>query len=291
MDNMRGIMLMVAAMAAFALEDMFVKKVAATLPIGQILTLLGMGGGIIFALMALRRGQRLWSRALLSRPVLLRNSGEIVGTLCYVTAIALTPLASASAILQATPLAVTLGAALFMGAQVGWRRWTAISVGFAGVLIVVRPGLDGFEPASIFAVVAVFGLALRDLATRATPRNVGSLQLSAYGFFMLVPVGLVMMAFVQGPVAIDRTDALSLLGALVMGVSGYYAIVEAMRVGDVAVVTPFRYTRLIFALVIAMAAFGEHPDTMTLVGAAVIISSGLYTLWRERALSLRRAGR
>lgn len=289
MENLRGIVLMVASMAFFAVEDMLVKKVSATLPVGQILMILGAGGALAFGAMALSRGQRLWSGALFSRPVLLRNLGEVIGTMGFVLALALTPLSSASAILQATPLAVTLGAALFLGAQVGWRRWSAILVGFCGVLLIIRPGLEGFEPASLFAVQAVFGLALRDLATRATPRSVGSLQLSAYAFALLVPLGAVMLAVSGGAVMPARPEALSLAGALLAGVIGYYMIVEASRIGDVAVITPFRYTRLIFALIIAVSVFGERPDALTLLGAAIIMASGLYTLLRERALAARRA--
>lgn len=285
MENLRGIALMVAAMAGFALEDMFVKQIAEVMSVGQILATLGLGGALAFGAMAMMRGQRLWSRALLTRPVLLRNLGEVTGTLGFVYALALTPLAVASSILQATPLVVTLGAAVFMGAQVGWRRWSAIAVGLCGVLLIVRPGLSGFDPAALFAVLAVFGLALRDLATRATPRSVGSLQLSTYAFAMLVPLGLGLMAMGDGPVPVDAATWALLAGALVMGVAAYYAIVEAMRVGEVAVVTPFRYTRLIFALIIAMLVFGEQPDTLTLAGAAIIIGSGLYTLWREARLS------
>ncbi|TCP63223.1 drug/metabolite transporter (DMT)-like permease [Rhodovulum bhavnagarense] len=291
MENLRGIALMVAAMAGFALEDMFVKRVADQLPVGQILAILGTGGGLAFAAMALARGQRLWSRALLTRPVILRNAGEVMGTLGFVYALALTPLSVASSILQATPLAVTLGAAVFLGAQVGWRRWSAIGIGFFGVLLIVRPGLAGFDPASLFAVMGVMGLALRDLATRATPRSVGSLQLATYAFCMLIPLGLVLMAFGDGPAPIDTATWVQLAGALVMGVAGYYAIVEAMRVGEVAVVTPFRYTRLIFALVIGVLVFGERPDALTLAGAAIIIGSGLYTLWREARLSRKAHGR
>ncbi|MBK1634484.1 DMT family transporter [Rhodovulum adriaticum] len=285
MENLRGIALMVAAMAGFALEDMFVKRVAEVLPVGQILVILGTGGALAFGAMAMARGQRLWSRALLTRPVILRNTGEVVGTLGFVTALALTPLSVASSILQATPLAVTLGAALFLGAQVGWRRWSAIAIGLFGVLLIVRPGLAGFDPAALFAVMAVIGLALRDLATRATPRSVGSLQLATYAFAMLVPLGLILLALGPAPAPIDAVTWARLGGALVMGVAGYYAIVEAMRVGEVAVVTPFRYTRLIFALIIGVLVFGERPDALTLVGAAIVITSGLYTLWREARLS------
>ncbi|WP_212525669.1 DMT family transporter [Actibacterium sp. MT2.3-13A] len=290
MDNLRAILLMVAAMAGFALEDMFIKHVSATLPIGQILLVLGTGGAVIFAALALRQGARLISRDLFTRPVLLRNAGEVIGTMGFVLAIAMTPLSSASAILQATPLAVTLGAALFLGEQVGWRRWSAIGIGFFGVLMVIRPGLSGFEPASLFAVQAVVGLALRDLATRATPRNVTTMQLSTYGFATLVPLGAVLLAVSPETLQpIPGPTALRLAGALGFGVTSYYAIVAAMRMGEVSVVTPFRYARLVFALIIGTLVFGEHPDAWTLAGAALIIGSGLYTFAREAQLRRRRA--
>ncbi len=281
MDNLRGSMLMVLAMAGFALEDMFIKRLAAAMPVGQIIALVGLGGAVIFAAICTAQRRRLWSRDLLARPVILRNLGEMAGTLCFVSAIALTPLSQASAIIQAMPLAVTLGAALFLGAPVGWRRWTAILAGFAGVLMVVRPGLAGFAPASLFAVAAVIALATRDLATRAVPPTISSMQLSAYAFATLVPTGAVLLAVSGGPVAVDAGGARDLSLALLCAVAAYYAIVAAMRVGEVAVVTPFRYTRLVFALIIGVAVFGERPDPWTLIGAAVIVASGVYTILRE----------
>lgn len=289
MENLRGSALMVLAMAGFALEDMFVKRLSYDLPVGQILVFLGAGGAVMFGAIAVGRGHRLFSRDLITTPVMLRNLGELIGTLGFVTAIALTPLASASAILQATPLAVTLGAALFLGEDVGWRRWSAILVGFAGVLMVIRPGFAGFEPASLFAVQAVFGLALRDLATRAVPRTVTSMQLSCYGFATIVPAGLIMVWISGGAVNPDATQWRDIGLALILGVAGYYAIVAAMRVGEVSFVTPFRYSRLIFALIIAVTLFDERPDALTLIGASIIISSGLYTLLRERRLRRRLA--
>ena len=291
MENLRGAAVMVLAMAAFALEDMFIKWLAVDISTGQILILLGAGGAVIFGLLAQRRGGRLFSRDFLHRAVLLRNLGEVIGTMGFVTALALTPLSSASAILQATPLAVTLGAALFMQETVGWRRWSAILVGFAGVLMIVRPGLDGFQPASLFAVQGVVGLAIRDLATRAVPRSIGAMQLSSYAFGLLVPTGVVLM-LVQGhgPVALSSTHWAQMAGALVLGLVGYYSIVSAMRLGEVSVVTPFRYSRLIFAIIIGVGVFGESPDSLTLIGAALIVGSGLYTLIREARMH-RRASR
>ncbi|SLN13838.1 Riboflavin transporter [Roseovarius gaetbuli] len=287
MENLRGSILMVLAMAGFALEDMFIKRLAVNLPVGQIVIFLGIGGAIIFAAITLSQGHRLLSRDVISRPVLLRNFGELIGTIGFVTAIALTPLSSASAILQATPLAVTLGAALFLGEAVGWRRWSAILVGFCGVLMVIRPGVQGFEPASLFAVQGVIGLAIRDLATRAVPRSISSMQLSTYAFATLVPAGLILLAISGTPAVPSAVDWRDFGFAMITGVAAYYAIVAAMRLGDVAVITPFRYSRLVFALIIGTTLFDERPDVWTLTGAAIIIASGLYTFLRERRVARR----
>lgn len=289
MDNLRenfhGSLLMVAAMAGFALEDMFIKAMGARLPVGEVLALLGAGGALIFGAIALWRGDRLISRDLLAGPVLLRNAGEILGTICFVSAVIFTPLAQASAILQATPLAVTLGAALFLGETVGWRRWSAILIGFAGVLIVIRPGTEGFSVLSLLAVVAVVGLAVRDLATRRVPRAITSMQLATYGFGVLVPAGVAIGLVTPVPVLMPSLAEWGMIaGALIVGPLGYYALIAAMRIGEVSVITPFRYTRLIFAMAISWAVFSEPPDRWTLIGGAVIVASGLYTLWRQARL-------
>jgi len=281
-DNMIGIMLMLGAMAMFAVEDAFIKKLADGMGTGQILVFLGVGGFAVFAVIAKRQGLQVFSRDLLLGPVLLRNFGEIMGTSGYVLAVVLTPLSSASAILQATPLAVALGAALFLKQAVGWRRWVAIGAGFIGVLIVIRPGLEGFQPASLFAVQGVIGLSIRDLATRAMPGRVSSMVLSAFGFGVVIPAGLVIMLF-EGPVVMpDGAQSALIAAALIVGPIGYYMIVAAMRVGEVAVVTPYRYVRLVFAMIIGVFAFGEVLDFHTMLGASIIIGSGLFTIYRER---------
>lgn len=291
-DNLRGALLMTLAMAGFAIEDMFIKLLSGSIPIGQILALLGLAGAAVFGAITTRRQQPLFSRTLLTRPVLIRNVGEVVGTVGFVLGFVLASLSTASAILQATPLVVTLGAALFLGAQVGWRRWIAILVGFFGVILIVRPGMAGFEPASLFAVLGMLGLAVRDIATRATPASVTSYQLSAWAFGLMAPTGLIMMAIMgTPPVMPDLTATLLLLAAVAVGVLAYNAVVNAMRIGEIPVVTPFRYARMVFALIVAITVFGERPDAMTYLGAAIIISAGLFTLWREtRRPSLVRAG-
>ena len=135
MDNIRGSALMVLAMAGFALEDTFIKFVSADLPVGQILFMMGIGGAVIFGAISVLKGDRFVSRDFLVTPVLLRNLGEMIAAFGYITALTLIPLSTVAAIIQATPLCVTLGAALFMGEQVGWRRWSAIVVGFFAFVI------------------------------------------------------------------------------------------------------------------------------------------------------------
>jgi drug/metabolite transporter (DMT)-like permease len=283
MDNLRGATLMVLAMLGFAIEDSFIKLMGDALPVGQILMMLGAGGALVFAAVVLLQGRALFEREMLAMPVLLRAIGEIAGTMCFISAIVFTPLSTASAILQATPLVVTLGAALFLGEAVGWRRWAAISVGFMGVLMIIRPGLDGFSPLSLFAVGGVFGLALRDISTRKIPQTLSSMQLSFLGFVVLVPAGFAMLWLTDQPLAPLDTRLWSLIAAAIgIGVFAYYGIVAAMRVGEVSFVTPFRYSRLIFAMVIGIAFFGERPDALTVLGGGIIVASGIYTVLRER---------
>lgn len=274
---------MVASMAGFALEDMFIKWVAVDVPTGQILLLLGLCGTPVFAAFARRQGGGFWVRAAFHPAVVWRNAGEMVGSAGFVTALALTPLTSATAIFQAAPLVVTLGAALFLGEQVGWRRWTAIAVGFCGVMLIIRPGMEGFELASLWSVVAVVGLSVRDLATRKVPESISTLQVAAWGFASVGVLGAGMLTLSGGAVWLTGVQAVCLAAALCLGIASYWAIIAAMRLGEVSVITPFRYSRLVFAMVIGAIVFAERPDALTLTGAAIIIGSGLYTFARERA--------
>lgn len=273
---------MIASMAGFAVEDMFLKTAARELPVGQILMIFGGAGMIGFAILAKANGARLITPALISPAILVRAVFEVAGRLFYTLAIAVTTLSSASAILQATPLVVVAGAALIFGEKVGWRRWSAIFVGFIGVLVILRPGLDGFTPLSILAVLGMLGFAGRDLATRAAPKTISNLTLGVYGFAMMVPTGAALLAWTGGAVWPSGPIAAALLGATVFGVAGYYALTAAMRVGEVSLVTPFRYTRLLFALVLGVLVFAERPDAATLIGSGIIVASGIYTLLRGR---------
>ncbi|WP_304950863.1 DMT family transporter [Sulfitobacter sp.] len=283
MDNLRGALIMVLSMLGFAIEDMFIKLIGTDIPIGQIIFMLGTGGALCYGAMVVMKGEPLMDRAMLTRPILLRALGEIVGTLGFVSAIVLTPISSASAILQATPLVVTLGAALFLGDPVGWRRWSAILVGMLGVLLVIRPGMDSFQALSLLAVLGVLGLSLRDLATRRVPKSTSTFQLSFLAFLALVPASLLFMLGTGTAFApMSGVQWLFMGAALTTGMVAYYGIVAAMRIGEISFVTPFRYARLLFAMVVGITIFGERPDLLTYVGATVIVASGIYTVWRER---------
>ncbi|NUB43364.1 DMT family transporter [Fertoebacter nigrum] len=273
---------MVGSMFAFAFEDLFLKRAAMALPPGQVIAMMGAVGALCFWAVAAWKGQPILTRVALSRPALIRSLAEAVAAMLYITALALIPLTMNAAILQASPLAVTMGAALFLGEPVGWRRWTAIALGFLGVLIILRPGTDGFAAAGLLTVACVVVLVVRDLATRVMPASIGTFQLTTWAYIALIPAGLVLMVLAGDTpqlIADDRWG--DLIGALLTGLVGYWAVTAAMRLGEVSVVAPFRYARLVFAMVLAMLFLGERPDVATLLGSALIIGSGLYTYFRE----------
>lgn len=282
MDNTRGSLYMVLAMAAFALEDMFVRLSSTTLPAGEVLLLFGIGGMTIFIILTLRRGEKIFHKAILSRPLLIRMACEAIGRVFFTLALMLTPISSASAILQATPLVVVMGAVIFFGEKIGWRRWTAILFGFMGVLLIIKPGLSGFDPLSILALIGMLGFAGRDLATRAATPELSNIQLSVYGFFILIPTGLAMLFYTGGAVVPDALSTVYIMGTITFGSLAYYALTVAMRTGDISIVTPFRYTRMVFALAVGVIVFAERPDWITLLGVTIIISGGIYTLLRNR---------
>jgi len=283
MNNIKGILLVIASMAGFTLEDTFIKYLSKTVSTGQILFFLGLAGALIFAAMALAKGHNITTRRFWTRITITRASCEAFGALSFVTALALVPLSTVAAVFQTTPLVITMGSALFFKEHVGWRRWTAIVIGFVGVLIIIRPGLNSFNPNALFVLIAVFFIATRDLITRLVPTDVPSTIVASQGFGSLIFTAPIAMIFSATPfVAINAQESYYFIGALIFGVSGYYAIVAAMRIGDASAVTPFRYTRLVFSLIVGVVVFHERPDALTLIGAALIISTGLYTFLRER---------
>ncbi|MBK4216063.1 DMT family transporter [Paracoccus caeni] len=280
--NARAAGLMTLSMALFAVEDAFLKQMTTLMPVAQLLAMLGLLGLAIFWTRLAWQGKRLWSPALRHPLVVTRNLGEVAGSVCFVTALAVGELASAAAILQALPLMIVLGAALFLGETVGWRRWLSVGVGFVGVLMILRPGTDAFQPAALWALASVVALTARDLATRRIAAEIPSDQLSASAYGAMVPVSLILLAVMPGgPVMPTPAGIGMILGAAIFGAAGYAALVASTRQGEASVIAPFRYTRLGFALIVAALVFGERPDAMTLAGAGLIALAGGYAMWRE----------
>jgi drug/metabolite transporter (DMT)-like permease len=289
MNNLRASLLMVAAMAGFAIEDVIIKQISVTLAVPQLLFVLGVLGFMLLAAICQWRGEGILERSFFSRAVLARNLGEMVGSVGFCTALALVPISVASAILQALPLTVTLGAALFLGETVGWRRWAAIVTGMAGVLVILRPFGEGFDAHALWAVMGVAGMTLRDLASRRIRAQISSLRLAAWGFGAVAVAGLVIQP--MGPPLRMLTVAESWMMAATafMGIASYLCMIIAIRAGEVSAIAPLRYVRLVFALLIAVLLLGERPDAPTLIGAGLIVAAGLYALWRERLRALASA--
>ena len=275
---------MILAMAGFAFEDLFIKTLSAHLPVSEIIIILGSTGSIIFLIIAKLQRAPIIHKDLLNRHVITRTVFELFGALFFVIAIALTPLSSASAILQITPLLVTIGAAVFFRENVGWRRWTAVLIGFIGVLLILRPGFGSFMPASIFALLGAMFLAGRDLATRAMEVKLPSVTIALYAFLAFGISGIFIMPFNSAMIALTSTDIMYFIGASVFGVIAYYSLVIASRIGEMSVISPFRYSRIVFAMLLSILVLKENPDSLTLIGATIIVASGLYTFLRENVL-------
>jgi drug/metabolite transporter (DMT)-like permease len=291
-ENLRAAIVLTVAMLFFAIEDVFIKLLASELPFSEVLGLLGLAGFLYFWARLRLDGERFWTADLLHPTVVVRNSTEAVAAIGLVVALALTDLSVTAAIIQAVPLFIALGAAVFLNEPVGWRRTSAIVIGFLGVLMVVRPGLDGFEPVSLMAVIAAVTLAIRDLATRQVPASISSAHLSASAFLAILVAAVLMgLALGETPVLPDLRQTGLGLACVSMTIAGYTLLVTATRIGEPSALAPVRYSRLVFALILAVIVFGERLDAMTLAGAAIIVLSGAYTMWRtaRRAARLARA--
>ena len=283
-ENIKGALLMATAMAGFTSSDAMVKLVSEDMNVGQIMFIRGLGSSILILLIAWRLGALRGLAALRNPYFALRTLAEVVASITYLTALSLIPLPNASAILQALPLAVTMGAALFLAEPVGWRRWGAILVGFCGVLIIIRPGAEGFTGASLLVVGSVIGAATRDLVTKKIDRAIPSLFISAVTSIVITTVGAILIVPYGGwkPVSFGNLAALT-FGAATL-VMGYQTIIMAMRTGEISFIAPFRYLSLVFSILLGIFVLAEMPDFWMLVGASIVIAAGLYAFYREHKL-------
>jgi drug/metabolite transporter (DMT)-like permease len=214
-------------------------------------------------------------------PVALRIVGEVGGTILFLLAITHLPLANVAAIILSLPLAITLGAVLMFGERVGWRRWLAIAAGFIGVLIIVRPGAAGFNQFTLLALGSVAFYALRDLATKQIPADVPALFVTLLTTISMTVVGGLLMMPLGGWATPSGSALVLLTAAAVLVLIGYQCVIMALRIGDISAVAPFRYTQLLWAMLLGYLIFGDLPDGAMIFGASIIVASGLYAFHRE----------
>ncbi|WP_163848877.1 DMT family transporter [Pseudooceanicola aestuarii] len=286
-DNTKGALLMMASLALFTLNDTLMKTLSGQVPLYQILAIRNTVTTAVLLLVcwrsgAFRRGmaRRDWGLAGL------RAAAEIGAAFFFLTALFNMPLANVTAVLQSAPLVVTLAAAIFLRERVGWRRVAAIVVGFMGVLLIIRPGSDVFDIFSVYILIAVCFITVRDLSTRRLSPDSSSMLVTAL-------TSAAIMVFFGGMSVAEPWVPLTVgSAALVLGAAGfvlfaYLTSVMAMRLGEISFVSPFRYTALIWALVLGYVVFGDWPDWQTLLGAAIVAGSGLFMLYRERRIGHR----
>jgi drug/metabolite transporter (DMT)-like permease len=280
--NIRGSLLMATAMAAFTINDAITKAVSAEMNFGEVMLVRGLVAIVLIAALALHQRALRPLRTLMTMAVVLRVAGEIGATILFLAAIVNLPLANTTAILQVLPLAITLGAALTFGEPVGWRRWLAIAAGFIGVLIIVRPGVTGFNQFSLFALISVIFCAIRDLATKRIPASIPSLFVTLVTTVSVTIAGAAILVPLGGWTP-PSGRALALLAfTAILLLTGYQCIIMALRTGDISAVAPFRYSALLWAMLLGYLVFGDRPDAMMVSGAAIIVVSGLYAFYRER---------
>ena len=275
---------MMMSMACFAVEDTFIKLLSARLPASQILFSLGFGGTLITFALAVVLNVNLTDKILLNKHVILRTIADLFGSLSFTSAMVLIPMSLLASVLQATPLFVTLGAAILLGEKVGWRRWSAILIGFLGVIIILQPGYGSFQLASLLGLAAVLCLALRDVVTRDMATEISTLTVTFYACLAMGSAGFIAYPFFGPPIMPTKYEAIILICAAIIGLTGYFLLVLATRKGDVSVIAPFRYSRLLFSLGLASLILGEKLTLPILLGGLLVVSSGIYTFGRERRL-------
>jgi len=278
--NLKSILLMIAAMGCLTLTDLFIKIASQTLPIGQVMIFYGVGALIVFWLMLRINGEAIQISPLASSAVLFRNFGDLIALNSMFLALVYVPLSTIGAIIQTVPIMVTAAAALFLGEQVGIRRMSAILVGFFGTLLIIQPGASNFDLTAIIALIAAVGMALRDIATKLVRENYSTLLLSFYSCFLFIFSGIILLIIGGQTIATDMDDIGILLAIVAAGSSGFFFMTEAIRLGDISVVSPFRYTRLLFSIAAGILILGEQVNTFKVVGSALTILSGLY-IWRR----------
>jgi drug/metabolite transporter (DMT)-like permease len=288
-DNLRAALFMITSMATFTFNDACMKALSDEIPLFQAIFLRGVLTSALIIGLAIMMGGLKFS---LSRRdwlvVMLRTVSEAAAAFLFISAIFNMPIGNATAILQALPLTVTLAGLVFFREAVGWRRMAAILIGFCGILLIIQPGAAGFNAYSIYAVLAVVAITVRDLASRRLSSEVPSMTVAvvaAVGVAILSGLASLSEQWVQpGPL-----EMMQLVGASVFIIGGYLFSIMTMRIGNIGFVAPFRYTGLLWALLLGFLVFGEWPNGLALIGICIVVATGLFTLLRERGQGRRSA--
>jgi len=279
--NLKSIMLMIIAMGCLTLTDMLIKIASQTLPIGQVMITYGIGALVVFWGLLRIKGEPIQLSPLTNPAVIWRNVGDLIAMNSMFLALVYVPLSTIGAVIQAVPLLVTAAAALFLGEQVGLRRVSAIFVGFLGTLLIIQPGANTFDITTTLVLVAALGMALRDIATKLVRESFSTLLLSFYSCFLFIFSGSIILLIQGVPSLPDWDDVAMLVAMIIAGCLGFFFMTEAVRLGDMSVVIPFRYSRLLFSMAAGILILGEQVNAMMLIGSALTILSGLYIWHRE----------
>ncbi len=280
--NLQGALFMMGSMAGYTFNDALVKVAAADLPLFQVVLLRGILTTLMMFALAWAMGmRRVWIPRGDFWPVVWRTAAELAAMVAFLTALLHLPLANATAVLAALPLTVTLAGAVFLGEPVGWRRMAAILIGFVGVMLIIQPGTDGFNAYSLLAFLSVILITIRDIYTRQFSNDVPSLLVACITAFAVTVVGAVAMIGREW-VDITPQSSFAIAGAAIFILAGYLFSIVVMRVGDIGFVAPFRYSSLIWALILGWFLLGEWPNVFTQIGALIVAGTGVYTLYREQ---------
>ncbi len=271
---------MIIAMGCLTLTDMFIKIASLTLPIGQVMIIYGVGALLVFWGLLRVKGEPIQLSPLTNPAVIWRNVGDLIALNSMFLALVYVPLSTIGAVIQVVPLLVTAAAALFLGEQVGLKRISAILIGFLGTLLIIQPGAGNFDITATLVLVAALGMALRDIATKLVRENFSTLLLSFYSCFLFIFSGSILLIVKGVPSAPELGNVAILAAMIVAGCLGFFFMTEAIRLGDMSVVVPFRYTRLLFSMAAGILILGERVNAVMLIGSALTILSGLY-IWRR----------
>ena len=270
---------MISAMAGFAVEDAIIKKLSNSMPISQVLISIGTIGLLVFLILAFINNVSLFSPHIKTFTFIFRMFSELVSSICFVITIVFVSLSVSSAILQITPILVAIGGSIFFKQNVPLYQWIFIFVGLSGVLLVIQPSADGFTLLSLLAVIGSFFLAFRDLVTRSISNSIPVITIAFWGFFSLTIGGFICVPFFDQLQPYSSESLILIILSSLFGPLAYLFLVAATRGGDVAVISPYRYTRLPFALALGFFLFDEYPDRWMILGCFLIVFSGVFIMY------------